>query len=354
MSEFKKEFVEFLTKQKRYSYEWVFQNAQISVSSKKRITPDIMIWSDSLGKGISIIQLIDQNDPTLINDTVKKLNNFETDLSNKYLLKYLVIKNDTKSKFDIYELIDSQEILQVNHADFPTFEQLQNTYRQRQKIHNSESAEYPEKRIENNIKLVLSVIAVLISLITILGSPFWVASFRGETDKSAKTTYYKSVSDSLSQEFEQKLDEFINESIVNKQIINSKTLQLIRRLDSILDDSSITNTSAILKLNLEIAQMNLKVDSLSNSQTALINKMSDIENALSNDPIETLQIISLKNELEKLDLSTQHMVSIFEHELETLKDNNKLLMGGIVTVIVSILLLAIPNIIFSFRQKFQS
>ncbi|MCY1636707.1 hypothetical protein [Marinifilum sp. D737] len=324
-------FSHFLISQKDFlqdclSYNYGFTSKKGNVSYI-----DLIIFDDNIvNQPLAIVEFkINIPAEGATTERTKELLNYVGEID---VPAYLICPSE--NDFWIYELTDG--IWQrLEKSNFPDFKALKGIFAAKAKLKGFQDAKKAKEKARklqrkkaytSLFSIIIAIVGGLITTIAISG----IFSTKNESRPSDKDFVQRIES----------LEERVRANQKYSVLFSNQLAEMLAAGDSLKDSNQSNNY-----YHRKLLKINQSVDLIKADNSNLKTELEQLKHTISKDPLYLIELSTIRTDIVLLEKELDSDINIIKSELKSTDEKYNFLIGGIVTLIISILVLAVPNLI---------
>jgi uncharacterized membrane protein YeaQ/YmgE (transglycosylase-associated protein family) len=329
--EVQKAFIDFLLNEKGYPEECLAVEAVVGIDSKNTYRADLIIYDVLEKQYLSLIEFKNQINQASLNNAIKQVSKYIELIDNPDLPIFLVA--GIEKDFEIYILMNLSEWVKIEKEDFPSFKKLSKSIITKEMLRDAENLRKEIER-KNKLQRNKSLASLFSIIVAIIGGI--ITLFLGtkiEDNNKLKDNEISVVIENLKSKIED------NNKISEKTLTEYKNFSIaIDSLNKKNKEPQITNSIKLMMLQSEMKVLAERNDSIQS-------EFSHLKTILSTNPLRVIELNNIKTDIVLLDKDVKSEIHVLQNNIDALKEKYNFIIGGIITIIGAILILALPNAI---------
>lgn len=329
-------FSHFLITQKGFFQDCLAYNHQFRSNSGDFSSIDLIIFDDKvINQPLAIVEF-QTNIPAegATTEKTKKLLNYVGGIE---VPAYLVCPSE--NNFWIYELSD-EKWKKLDNSEFPDFKTLKDILAARVKLKEFEDAQRAKEKArklqrKKAFTSLLSVIlAVLVGLVTVTAiSDLFSADKGSQIDK----------------DIVERINHLEENLIANEKYADLFSDQLSKLMAAAKSKKDSIQTDIYYQNELFKLGQSLKLLKAENSN--IETELAQLKSIIAKDQLYLIELKTIRTDITLLENELENNVKVLRSDLGSIDDKYNFLLGGIITLIISIVILALPNVIQGLRNS---
>lgn len=331
-------FMDFLTREKGYPEDCFVMDHSAGPESKRIYSADLILFDTLEKQTLGLIEFKEQITQDILRIAARQLKKTLESIGKPDLPVFLV--GNSEATFLIYRLADAGKWVQVRKEDFPVFKTLSANIYTRETLRESENhrTEKEAKSRLQKIKAWASLITIILALTGGLISLSLNGKLNDRNNLDKQNQEVLTIVDSL----ESRIN--LSTQFTKQAISDYKSFSLI--LDSIQDNNQEPQMASRIvqgKSQFDIMRIVKQNDSIRH-------EFEQLKEILSNNPLRLIELYNTKTDMILLDKDFKGEIKILQNDLDSVNDKYNFIIGGLVTIIGAIMILAVPNL-FQWNKK---
>lgn len=330
-------FSHFLITQKGFSQDCLAYDYGFRSNKGDFLSIDLIVFDDKVVNQPLAIVEFQTNIPAegATTEKTKKVLNYVGEVE---VPAYLICPSE--SDFWIYELSGGLW-KRLDKSEFPNFKKLKDILAAKVKLKEFEDAQRAKEKarklqIKKAYTSLLSVIlAVIVGLVTTIA-----LSGLFSTDKDSQT---------VDKEIVERINNLEENLQANEQYADLFSDQLSKIMAAV--NSKKDSIQSNLYYQNELFKIDQTMDLIRAENSDIETELAQLKRIISKDQLYLIELKTIRTDITLLENELHNDVKIIKRDLGSIDDKYNFLVGGIITLIISIVILALPNLIQGLKNS---
>lgn len=330
--EVQKAFIDFLINEKEYSEDCLAFESIVGSDSKNIYRADLIIFDIFEKQYLSLIEFKNHINQNTLNNAIKQVSKYIEIIDNPDLPVFLVGGKD--KNFEIYILRNSSVWEKIEKEDFPTFKKLLKSISTKEMLREAENMRKEvemKKRFQRN-KSLASLFSIIVAVIGGIITVF--LGTRIDNDNNTLKDDEISI-----------IIENLKSKIEDNSKISRKALAEYKNFSVVIDSLNLKSSDSEINNNFKLMMMESELKVLAERNDSIQSEFSHLKNILSTNPLRVIELNNIKTDVTLLEKDVKSEIRILQNNIDAVKEKYNFIIGGIITIIGAILILALPNLI---------
>jgi len=330
-TEVQKAFIDFLLNEKEYSEDCLAIDSVVGADSKNTYRADLIIYDIFQKQYLGLIEFKNQINQFTLNKAIKQVLRYIEIIDNPDLPVFLVGGNE--NDFEIYILKNSSVWEKIEKEDFPTFKKLSKSIITREMLREAENMR-KEVEKKNKLQRNKSLASLFSIIVAVVGGV--ITMFLGTKIEN---------NDKLKKDEIAIIIENLKSKIEDNNKISRKALAEYRNFSVAVDSLNLKSSEPQITNNIKLMMMQSELKALAERNDSIQSEFSHLKTILSNNPLRVIELNNIKTDVVLLDKDVKSEMRVLQNNIDAVKEKYNFIIGGIITIIGAILILALPNLI---------